>query len=100
MATLIFNKEGAPTGASEVAPNCPVATYGYQVIGDIGAKVSFYGTNKPRPDKAALADWQHIVSITHDGEENTAVLEHPWSNLMYMVEQGNADIYVSVGVAG
>lgn len=99
MPTLIFSEEAAPTGASDTARNCPVATYGYQLKGDPNAKVSFYGTNKRKPDKNNLADWERIVTITNDNDETTAILEHPWNNLMYVVEQGNADIYVSVGVA-
>ncbi|WOE40061.1 hypothetical protein [Acinetobacter chinensis] len=100
MSYLIFKKQGAKVGDSEVAIQCTSAIFNYQVIG-AGAVVQFSGSNKPDADETNEDHWQEIVTITAGQPDTEPFRQHAWDKLRYKVIEGdNIEIYVSSGVSG
>lgn len=109
MSYALFHDLQVATGTRKAVNQCTSAIFTYQIDGAVGTKVSFWGSNLNTPDPTNARHWIPILTIevtetvTFSSSRDAfpgAPDQHCWESLMYIVEQGPADVYVRSGVSG
>lgn len=105
MSFALFNLKNRQTGDRIVRSQCTSALFSYQIFSsNVGAKVTFYGSNLVSPDQNDLRQWRAIVTIEVKSVDDREVVhndQHCYEHLMCIVDQGPVEqIVVRSGVSG
>jgi hypothetical protein len=105
MTFAIFKDKDVPSGTRKVASQCTSALFSYQIFSNnVGAKVTFYGSNLIAPDMNDLRQWRAITFIEVTSVDDVELVhndQHAYEHLMYVVDVGPVEqIVVRTGVSG
>lgn len=109
MSYALFHDLQVATGTRKAVNQCTSAIFTYQINGAVGAKVSFWGSNYNTPDPMNPTHWIPILTIevsetvsfgSDPDNFPGAPDQHCWESLMYIIDQGPADVLVRSGVPG
>ncbi|MEY2864686.1 MAG: hypothetical protein RLY58_2393 [Pseudomonadota bacterium] len=105
MSFALFNLQNRQTGDRIVRSQCTSALFSYQIFSsNVGAKVTFYGSDLINPNLSDLRQWRAIVTIEVKNADDHELVhndQHCYEHLMCVVDQGPVEqIVVRSGVAG